>query len=59
MAYDRQWLIDMLSRLGYTQAAEEAAQMLPEEFSYDELRKFGDRHGISVNELTSRMGGSP
>jgi hypothetical protein len=59
MAYDRQWVIDMLRRLGYPQAADEAARELPEEISYQELREFGDRQGVSVSELTDRMGGSP
>lgn len=59
MAYDRQWLIDMLRRLGYPQAAEEAERVLPAEFSYQELREFADKQGVSLTELTDRMGGSP
>ncbi len=59
MAYDRQWIIDLLQRLGYTKEADAAAQALPDQVSADELRKFGDQHGISHDELISRMGGSP
>jgi hypothetical protein len=59
MAYDRQWLVHMLRGLGYVEAADDAAQTMPEEFSYDRLREFGDRHNLSVTELTSQMGGSP
>jgi hypothetical protein len=59
MAYDRQWVIDVLQRLGYSQEADAAAQELPEEASREEVVSFGDRHGISIDELTSRMGGSP
>jgi hypothetical protein len=44
MSQDRQWIIDLLRRLGYTTAAEEAAR---------------DRHGISRDEIMSQMGGSP
>ena len=59
MAQDRQWVVDMLHHLGYEHEAEEAARVLPDPVDMDELRKFGDEHGISVAELTSRMGGSP
>jgi hypothetical protein len=59
MAYDRQWIIDELRRLGYTQEADDAKQMLPDEVSEEDLRAFSNRHGISRDELTSRMGGSP
>jgi hypothetical protein len=59
MAYDRQWLIDTLRRLGYTEAADQAARELPDQLSDEQVRKFGDRYGISRDELASRMGGSP
>jgi hypothetical protein len=59
MAYDRQWVVDELRRLGYTQEADDAARTLPDEVSADELLAFSDRHGLSRDELISRMGGSP
>jgi hypothetical protein len=59
MPNDRQWLVDTLRRLGYTQAADEAARVLPEQVSLDEIIKFTDRFGISRDEVISRMGGSP
>ena len=59
MSLDRQWVIDLLRRLGYTQAAEEAARELPDPVSIEEIRSFGDRHGISRDELMSQLGGSP
>ena len=59
MSQDRQWVVDTLRRLGYAQEAEEAERVLPDPVDIDQLREFGDRHGISVDELTSRMGGSP
>jgi hypothetical protein len=59
MSQDRQWVIDLLRRLGYTQAAEEAARELPDPVSIEEIRRFGDRHGISRDELMSQLGGSP
>ncbi len=59
MPQDRQWIIDLLRRLGYTQAAEEAARELPDPVTLEELTKFGNRHGISRDEIMSQMGGSP
>ena len=59
MAQDRQWLVDTLRRLGLTQAAEDAARELPDPVSLEEIQKFADRHGISRDEIISRMGGSP
>jgi hypothetical protein len=59
MAYDRQWIIDQLQRLGYTQEADDAARTLPDHVSADELLAWSDRHGLSRDELISRMGGSP
>jgi hypothetical protein len=59
MAHDRQWVVDALHRLGYTQAADEAAQELPEQVSMEQLLDFADRHDISRDEVISRMGGSP
>jgi hypothetical protein len=60
MDYDRQWLIDMLRRLGGTKAADAAAREMPERFSRKELDDFAERHGIqSSDELTDLMGGSP
>jgi hypothetical protein len=59
MAQDRQWVVDSLRRLGFTQAAEDAARELPDQVSLEEIQKFADRHGISRDEVISRMGGSP
>ena len=59
MAQDRQWVVDTLRRVGYEHEAEEAARELPDPVDHEQLREFGDRHGISVTELTDRMGGSP
>jgi hypothetical protein len=59
MAYSRQWVADTLRRFGYPQEADEALRVLPEEVDRQQLEEFGDRHGISRDELVSRMGGSP
>ena len=59
MGYSRQWVVDTLRRIGYPQEADEALRVLPEEVDRRQLEEFGDRHGISRDELMSRMGGSP
>ena len=59
MTESRQWVVDMLRHIGYAQEADEAAQELPDPVDLEQLREFGDRHGISRDELNSRMGGSP
>jgi hypothetical protein len=59
MAVSRQWVIDVLNHLGYSEVAEEASRVLPEQLDLKQLQEFGDRRGISRTELESRMGGSP
>jgi hypothetical protein len=59
MAYSRQWVVDTLRHLGFTQAADDALRELPEEIDAQQLLDFGDRHGIGSDTLTDRMGGSP
>lgn len=59
MAYTRQWLVDLLRRLGYKQAEEDAKREMPGEFDLEQLQEFGDRHGISRDKVTDAMGGSP
>lgn len=59
MAYSRQWLVDTLRLLGYTQAADDALRNLPDEIPLEQLEAFGNQHGINRDELVSRMGGSP
>jgi hypothetical protein len=59
MGYSRQWVADTLRRIGYQQEADEALRVLPEEVDRRQLEEFGDRWGISRDELVSRMGGSP
>jgi len=59
MAQDRQWLVNSLRHLGLTQAAEDAERELPDQISRADIERFADKHGISKDEITSRMGGSP
>jgi hypothetical protein len=37
MAYTRQWLVDILRRIGYTQAAGDGSREMPEEFDLKRL----------------------
>ena len=59
MGYSRQWVVDTLRRIGYLQEADEALRVLPDEVDREQLEEFVDRYGISRDELTDRMGGSP
>jgi hypothetical protein len=59
MAESRQWVVDTLRRMGYAQEADDAARELPDPVDLEQLKEFGDRHGISRDEMNSRMGGSP
>jgi hypothetical protein len=59
LSQDKQWLVNTLRNLGYTEAADQAARELPDSVSMEELKKFADRYGISRDEVMSQMGGSP
>lgn len=59
MAYSKQWFVGILRHLGYSQVADEALRVLPDEIDRRQLEEFADRHGISRDEVISRMGGSP
>jgi uncharacterized protein YidB (DUF937 family) len=59
MAQDRQWVVDMLRRAGYRQAAEAAERELPDPVTLEQVQEFADRHGISRDEIISQLGGSP
>jgi hypothetical protein len=59
MGYSRQWVVDTLRRFGYLQEADEALRVLPDDIDLNQLEEFGNRHGISRDELINQMGGSP
>ncbi len=54
MAVSRQWVIDLLNRMGYSEAAEEASRVLPDQLDRKQLEEFGDRYGISVPNWSAR-----
>ena len=57
--FSRQHVVDVLNRLGYTQAAEEASRVLPDPVDIDQLEALGVRYGVTHDDLVSEMGGSP
>jgi hypothetical protein len=59
MQYNRQYVIDSMRRLGYQQLADEALRDLPDPVDLDELQAWCLRHGLTRDDLISRMGGSP
>jgi hypothetical protein len=59
MAYDRQWIIEILQHLGYAREADDAVRELPAEPTEEELLQFAAEHSINRGDLMDRMGGSP
>jgi hypothetical protein len=59
MQFSRQFVIDLLRKTGFAEAADEAMRVLPDPVDLDYLAKWGEQYGITREELTSRMGGSP
>jgi hypothetical protein len=52
-------IIRVLRNAGLEHVAEEAERTLPDEVDIERAVEFGVRHGITRDELISRMGGSP
>jgi hypothetical protein len=57
--YSRQHVIDVLNRLGYKQLAQEASRVLPDPVDAEQAATWGMQHGLTHDDLISRMGGSP
>jgi hypothetical protein len=57
--YSRQSVVHDLLRVGYQGLADEALDELPDPVDEDQLDAWCTQHGISVDDLISRMGGSP
>ena len=55
----RKFLVDRLRQIGMTQAADEAERVLPDPVDFAEVVAFCEQHGLSRDQLTDRMGGSP
>jgi hypothetical protein len=52
-------IVRMLRNTGLEDVADEAELSLPDEVDLERAAEFGLRHGITRDELISRMGGSP
>jgi hypothetical protein len=57
--YSRQYVVDELNRLGYAELADEASRDLPDPVDINRLMAWGTQHGLSQDDVISRMGGSP
>ena len=57
--YGRLYVADMLRRLGFPELADVAVRELPDPVDAEQLESWGIRHGVSKDDLISRMGGSP
>ena len=59
MQLTRQFVVDILRRTGFPEAADEAMRALPDPVDVDDVATWGAKYGITKDELVSRMGGSP
>jgi hypothetical protein len=57
--YSRQYAVDLLKRLGYSELADEALRELPDPVDVHRLEAWCAQHGLSYSTLITRMGGSP
>jgi hypothetical protein len=59
MQVTKRHIVEILRTAGLPQVAEEANRSLPDEVDLERAEQFVGRHGITKDELISRMGGSP
>lgn len=57
--FTRQSVVEVLRKTGYAKLVDEAERVLPDPVDVDELERWAMTHGITVDQLISRMGGSP
>jgi hypothetical protein len=55
----RQHVVDVLRKAGLPQMADEALHDLPDPVDSEQVAAWAVPYGVSMDELTSRMGGSP
>jgi hypothetical protein len=55
----RQHVVDVLRKAGLPQLAAEALRDLPDPGDSEQVAAWAVPYGVSMDELTSRMGGSP
>jgi hypothetical protein len=59
MEYTRQHVVATLRMAGFDQVADEAMVELPDPVEVERLLDWGLKRGITTDQLTSAMGGSP
>ena len=59
MQLARQQVADLLRRAGLTEMAEDAVRDLPDPVDSEQAAAWAVPYGVNMDELTSRMGGSP
>ena len=59
MALSRQQIARMLRRAGLQEAAADALATLPDQVHATDIQQFCAAHGLSVESLVDRLGGSP
>ena len=59
MKVSRQRVVDLMRKMDYPQVADIAERELPDPVDMDQVEAFGVQHGLSRDDLISRMGGSP
>jgi hypothetical protein len=59
MQYSRDHFAYTLRRTGFPEAADDALRVLPDPVDVDQIGAFLRPYGITMDELISRMGGSP
>jgi hypothetical protein len=57
--YSRQYVVDELNHRGYRDLAAEASLDLPDPVSISRLEAWCMQHGLPLDDVISRMGGSP
>ena len=57
--WSRQHVVEELNRMGYTELAVEASRDLPDPVDINRLEEWCMEHGLSRDDVISRMGGSP
>ena len=55
----KEHVVEVLRKAGLPEVAEEAERSLPDPVELDRAAEFGQRYGITRDDLISRMGGSP
>ncbi|MFF7209667.1 hypothetical protein ACFZAU_03900 [Streptomyces sp. NPDC008238] len=58
MEYTRDHFVEMLRKAGFAEVADEAERALPDPVEDRRIAAFLAPHGITLNELVSRMGGT-